>query len=112
MTCRWSKTNRPRAVRARSLVRAGQVNRAVADDLAKSATTATQLYDLGCVSALAAGRDEAKRNGYTRRTLQMFQRAANCGFKDAALLKTDEDFKPLHEHEEFRKLLTGLENLP
>jgi tetratricopeptide (TPR) repeat protein len=103
-----------RAVRARSLVRAGQVERAVAEaaDLAKSAATATQLYDLACVYALAAGRDEAKRNGYTETALKLLQRAVDCGFKDAELLKTDDDFKLLRDHEEFRELLTQLENPP
>src|SRR5262249_35844717 len=67
-----------RAGRAPSLVRAGQVERAVAEaaDLAKAPDAdADQLYDLACVYALTAGKDEANREGYVANALQLLRRA-------------------------------------
>src|SRR5262249_30291318 len=76
-----------RALRARSLVRAGQVERALAEaaDLAKSpAGDATQLYDLACVYALAADKDEPNREGHVQSALQLLRRAVAKGFKNTA----------------------------
>ncbi|QJW94918.1 Serine/threonine protein kinase [Frigoriglobus tundricola] len=104
-----------RATRARSLARAGQVERAVdeAGALAQSpAVPVPQLYTLACVYALAAGRDEANCEGHVRNSLRLLGRAVDQGFKDAEQLRTDDDLKPLRDHADFRKLLVKLENPP
>jgi tetratricopeptide (TPR) repeat protein len=104
-----------RVARACSLARGGQVERAVAeaDDLATSPSLpATQFYNLACVYALAAGRDGANREEHVRRGLELLRRAVDHGFKDAGLLRTDDDLKPLRDHEDFRKLLAGLGTPP
>src|SRR5262249_27676526 len=95
-----------RVLRARSLARAGQVDRAVAEanDLAKLPSSPIQLYDLACVYALAARSDEANRESYIKTALQMLRRAAGGGFKDAEQMAKDDDFQVLHDREEFRQL--------
>jgi tetratricopeptide (TPR) repeat protein len=102
-----------RAVRARSLVRAGEVERAVseADELAKLPAAADQLYDLACVYALAASRDEPKREAYTGKALQLLRRAVGKGYADAEQLKKDDDFKALRDREDFRQLVSEVERL-
>jgi serine/threonine protein kinase len=104
-----------RAVRARSLVRAGKVDRGVAeaDELAKpAALPVPQLYTLARVYALAADRDEPNRDGHIRSAVRMLRRAVERGFKGAEQLKTDDDLKPLRDNEDFRTLLANLENSP
>lgn len=101
-----------RLSRASWLLRAGQVAQAVAeaDDLAKSMSIpAPQIYNLACLHALAAGKDEANRERHVGNALRLLRRAVKEGFDDVLLVKTDEDLNSLHGHEEFRKLLAELE---
>jgi tetratricopeptide (TPR) repeat protein/tRNA A-37 threonylcarbamoyl transferase component Bud32 len=100
-----------RAARARTLVRAGQVARALAEaeDLAKSpAAPADQLYTLACVHALAARADEANRDAHVESGVRLLRRAVDRGFRDVKQLKADEDLRPLRDHEGFRRLLLEL----
>ncbi len=104
--------SRMRALRARSLVRAGQVERGTAEaaDLMKvSDGEIPLLLDLARVYALAAGKDEANSEDYIKVCLDLLRRAVGRGFKDAAYLKKDNDLKLLRDHVEFKKLLAELE---
>jgi serine/threonine protein kinase/tetratricopeptide (TPR) repeat protein len=116
--------NRPRfrMQRALSLVRAGRHAEAVAegDALAEAKdVTGDMLYDLACVSALAAAAvKDAKTpstdatqpaEGYAARAVELLRQAVAKGYKDAAHMTKDRDLDALRGREDFKKLLTGLE---
>ena len=84
-----------------------------ADDLAKPSSVPTALlYHLAGVHALAADRDGANREQHIRHSLELLRRAVDHGFRDAEQLRADADLKPLHDCEDFCKLLAALENPP
>ena len=58
-----------------------------------------------------AERQEVSRS-YADRAVATLRQAVQHGFKDVALLKTDEAWQPLRQRPDFQKLLTGLEGRP
>jgi tetratricopeptide (TPR) repeat protein len=101
--------------RAVSRARAGQLDVAIqeAEELAKNAN-ALVLYDAACVFALAADRTEnpagaPSKEECAQRAVTLLQQAVAKGFKDAEHMKTDDDLKALHQRDDFKKLVAGLE---
>jgi serine/threonine protein kinase len=107
---------RLRALRANSLVQAGQVAQAVAEvaELAQSdGWNAGQWYDFACVYAVASGKEAGKKAGkkdeYARRAVELLQAASKAGWKNTAHMAKDSDLDPLRDREDFKLLLAELE---
>ncbi len=104
-----------RTRRARSLARAGDHAKAVAEANALAETkdvTGNTLYDLACVCALAsaAAKGDAKfQDQYATRAVELLRQAVAKGYKDIDHLKKDDDLKALREREDFQKLVKELE---
>jgi hypothetical protein len=101
-----------RASRATSRLQAGMVAEAVAEvaELTQSSNwNAGQWYDFACVYAVAGGKTADKKQEYADRAMELLQRAAKSGFKNAAHMKKDTDLDPLRHREDFKKLLADLE---
>jgi tetratricopeptide (TPR) repeat protein len=108
--------------RAASLARAGEHAKAVAELNALAAAKDLEsgtLYHLACDSAVvsAAVKDanipgaDATRlaETYSARAVELLRRAVAKGFKDAALLKKEEDLDALRAREDFNRLVADLE---
>jgi hypothetical protein len=94
---------------------------ATADELVRFGfDPATDTYLAACMLCSCvkmAGKDarldEARRKElagtYTERALALLRQAVAQGFKDAARMRENPDFKPLRGREEFKKLLAEVE---
>jgi tetratricopeptide (TPR) repeat protein len=101
-----------RARRATSRLNAGQVAEAVAEvaELTMSPNwNTTQQYDFACVYSVASGEIADKKAEYADRAMELLQKAANAGFKDATHIKADKDLDPLRDRDDFKKLLAEVE---
>jgi serine/threonine protein kinase/Flp pilus assembly protein TadD len=108
-------SNRARRRRKRALIlaRLGQHVRATveADELAREPQIPTEgIYNLACVYSLSssATRELSVRDRYAARATVMLRKAAQKGYRDAAHLKQDTDFAPIHERSEFQGLIMDL----
>jgi tetratricopeptide (TPR) repeat protein len=101
--------------RLRSLARAGEHARAVADANALAAgkgVTGGNLYDLAGVCALAAAavkEDARLQDRYAARAVELLRQAVARGYQDVERLNKDRDLDALRQREDFRRLLAELE---
>jgi tetratricopeptide (TPR) repeat protein len=101
-----------RAARAYSLVRAGEVARAIAEaaELRQMAGwTADQWYNFACVYSIASTRRTEQRQKYADQAMELLRQAVTAGWSDAAHMKVDVDLDPLRDRGDFRMLLANLE---
>jgi serine/threonine protein kinase/WD40 repeat protein/tetratricopeptide (TPR) repeat protein len=101
-----------RACRAGSQAKAGLVAEAVAEvaELTQFPNvTAGGWYDFACVYSIASAKDADKRQEYADRAIELLRKAIEAGYKNAEHLKTDPDLEPLHDREDFQKLVAELE---
>jgi tetratricopeptide (TPR) repeat protein/tRNA A-37 threonylcarbamoyl transferase component Bud32 len=106
---------RIRTFRAYARVRAGRSADAVAEtnDLAADPRCpADRLYALGCVVALAAAADPARRDEYAGRAVELLRRAKVGGFSDLARMAADDDLAVLRDRPDFRSLTARREPAP
>jgi serine/threonine protein kinase/Tfp pilus assembly protein PilF len=111
---------------ARSLARAGEHARAVAEAnllaepaSARSPFPGPALYELACVCAIASGKvrdaesasaDAPRLAGeYAARAVELLRQAVAKGYKDVARLKKDRDLDAVRDREDFKRLVAGLE---
>jgi serine/threonine protein kinase len=101
-----------RAARATSLVRSGEVARAVAEVAKlqeKDGWTAAELYDMACVYSVVGAKTPDRRQDFADRAMELLGRAVAAGWNDAVLTKEDTDLNPLRQRDDFRQLLADLE---
>jgi len=101
-----------RASRATSRLKAGMVAEAVAEvrELTKiPGTPAPILFDYACVYAVASGKFADKQAEYADRAMELLRQAVKAGYKDAARLKHDTALDPLRDRDDFKALLTQVQ---
>ena len=100
-----------RSQRAFSYFWAGRVADAIIEigDLTKlSIWNGSQWYHFSYIYAVASTKVADKKQEYADRAMEMLQKAVRAGFKDTTLMAKDENFDPLREREDFKKLLESL----
>jgi tetratricopeptide (TPR) repeat protein len=108
-----------RSIRAAGRVRAGQVAPAIeeAEELAKNADSGV-LYNLACVYALASVPTNAnpisseQQAKYAERAIALLRQVVVKGGTNANEMKNDDDLKPLHQRDDFQKLLREMQKEP
>jgi tetratricopeptide (TPR) repeat protein len=111
-----------RSGRARSLARAGEHARAVAEAntlAGANEVAAGTLYGLACVCAIASAKvKDADNRGagaprlaeqYANRAVELLRQAVARGFQDAAHMKKNRDLDALRDREDFKRLVSELE---
>ncbi len=66
-------------------------------------------YDLACVYSVASVRNEARKQEYSDRAIELLKQAIESGWKDAQLIQSDADLEPLRDREDFKTLTADLE---
>ncbi len=105
----------PRAARATSRVRAGQVDEALAEvaELTKAANWSSgQWYDFACVYAIASGKSTDKKRAYADRAMDLLRKAVRAGWSDAAHMAKDTDLDAIRGREDFKRLVEDLAKKP
>ena len=101
-----------RANEAISLLQAGKVPEAVAE-VAELTTypswNASQWYNFACVYSLASAKIADKKKQYTDRAIELLEQAVRAGWNDAKHTAKDPDLDPLHDRDDFKKLLAEME---
>jgi serine/threonine protein kinase len=105
-----------RSLRAGCRVRAGQVAAAIeeAEEVAKNADSLV-LYNVACVYALASVPTKAnpispeQQAKYAERAIALLHQAVAKGYKDVRNMKNDEDLKSLRQRDDFKKLLSEMQ---
>jgi len=100
-----------RALRAGSRINAGQVSEGIAEiaELAKSPNWRwDHWYNFACVYVSAAGKSPQKKQEYGDRAMELLNKAVEAGVKDPAQPKQDPDLNPLHDRDDFKKLVAKL----
>jgi hypothetical protein len=95
-----------------SQVKAGMVTEAVAEvaELTKdSIWTADEWYDFARIYSIASTKLPGKQQEHADRAMGLLRKAIKAGFNDMEHLKSDPDLGPLHEREDFKKLVAELE---
>jgi eukaryotic-like serine/threonine-protein kinase len=90
----------------------GKVAEAVAEvaELIKNPSwNAGQWYDFACVYSLASAKIADKKTEYADRAMELLHKAVKEGWNDAEHTATDTDLDPLHDRDDFKKLLMDLE---
>ncbi|HEV3445599.1 MAG TPA: serine/threonine-protein kinase [Gemmataceae bacterium] len=106
-----------RAGRTMSRFQAGQVTEAIAEAAELTSPRASEIahwnagqwYDFACVYATASGKTAPKKQEYADRAMEFLHKAVQAGYKDAAHLTTDIDLDPLHDRQDFKKLVADLQ---
>ena len=96
--------------RAIALVRAGEIETAVteAEALGAKHHNATRCVVAARVFAIAAVAVAAEqRENYCDRAMAFLQQAVQAGLREPSRLQADSDFAPLHDREDFRRLVGG-----
>ena len=109
-----SPSNRPevRSLRAVQLARNDKADEAIAEmnELTKTASgNSTLWYNFACVYAVAGNKVTEKKQEYLDRAMELLKQAVKAGYKDAAHMKQDSDLDPLRDREDFKQLLSSLE---
>jgi len=102
-----------RASRAISLVQFGTIGEAVSEvaELTKSSNwSSAQWYDFACVYSIASHKIADKRQEYADRAMELLQQAVQAGWKDVDHITNDTDLDPLHDRDDFKKLLESLQS--
>ncbi len=100
-----------RGLRAMTRARAGQLSRALAElvELTRSdPADPYHWYNLACVHAMSSTTDAARRDEYARRAVEQLQEAVKVGYKDASHMAKDVALVPLHNRDDFKKLVADL----
>jgi serine/threonine protein kinase len=101
-----------RAIRAVSQVRAGMVAEAVAAvaELAQHPNwPAGQWCNFARIYSIGSTEFPNKQLEHADRAMELLRKAVEAGYKNAERLKTDPNFGPLHDREDFKQLVAELE---
>jgi tetratricopeptide (TPR) repeat protein len=108
-----------RARRVYSHLLAGQVTEAVAEVAELTATVAdpggspnwdaNTWYNFACVYSIASVKIADKQQEYADRAMELLHKAVQAGWTDATHIAEDTDLDPLREREDFKKLLSSLD---
>jgi tetratricopeptide (TPR) repeat protein len=68
-----------------------------------------QLINFACIYSLASVKIIDKRTEYAEEAVELARKAIKAGYKNYILLKNSNDFAPLRDRDDFRKLIAELE---
>lgn len=94
--------------RAKSLVHAGDIQRATGETealIGLEKATAKDKYDCAAIFALAAGDGGSEREKLESRAIEILNAAIAAGFRDIAKLKADKDFEAIRNLDGWKKIV-------